>query len=234
MSEHICVRHGGRELSGVARADESWAKAARRIAASVTGDPVALDLSGEVKLFCVEPDVRVALRPMTRGDLPDVSRWRSTGHVHRWWATDGSPDLETVTAAYGPDIDGQTPTRRWVVEVNGRSIGFIQDYRIADYPDFALLAGAPDAIGLDYAIGEEAWLGRGIGVRMLWAWIERTRHRFPQATTYFAAPDHRNAASLRILAKAGFVEGVWFDEPQSDGSTATVVGNSLDVLRIAG
>jgi RimJ/RimL family protein N-acetyltransferase len=69
---------------------------------------------------------------------------------------------------------------------------------------------------------------------MLWAWIERTRHRFPQATTYFAAPDHRNAPSLRILAKAGFVEGVWFDEPQSDGSTATVVGNSLDVRSIAG
>ena len=48
-------------------------------------------------------------------------------------------------------------------------------------------------------------------------------------TLFFAAPDHRNTASLRCLAKAGFVEGIWFDEPQNDGSTATVVGCTLDV-----
>ena len=52
---------------------------------------------------------------------------------------------------------------------------------------------------------------------MLWAWMLRARRRFPDATTYFAAPDHRNAASLRMLAKAGFTEGLWFDEPQEDG-----------------
>ena len=52
---------------------------------------------------------------------------------------------------------------------------------------------------------------------MLWAWMQRARTRFPEATTYFAAPDHRNVASLRILAKAGFTEGLWFDEPQENG-----------------
>ena len=57
----------------------------------------------------------------------------------------------------------------------------------------------------------------------------RARHRFPDATSYFAAPDHRNAASLRMLAKAGFTEGLWFDEPQADGHTGTVVGCTLDV-----
>ena len=54
---------------------------------------------------------------------------------------------------------------------------------------------------------------------MLWAWMRRARTRFPEATTYFAAPDHRNVASLRMLAKAGFTEGVWFDEPQENGET---------------
>ena len=49
---------------------------------------------------------------------------------------------------------------------------------------------------------------------MLWAWMRRARHRFPDATAYFAAPDHRNAASLRMLDKPGFTEGLWFDEPR--------------------
>ena len=110
----------------------------------------------------------------------------------------------------------------------------MQDYRLADYPEYALLTPDPKAIGVDYAIGDEQWLSPGIGTRMLWAWSLRTRHRFVDATSYFAAPDHRNEASLRMLEKSGFVRGTWFDEPQADGSTDTVVGCSFDVGQVLG
>jgi RimJ/RimL family protein N-acetyltransferase len=120
----------------------------------------------------------------------------------------------------------------WVAEVNGRSIGFVQDYRISDYPEFALLTPDPAAIGVDYAIGEESSIGRGYGVRIVWAWMARARHRFPEATSYFAAPDHRNEASLRMLDKVGFSRGLWFDEPLADGTVGTMVGCTLDVRRV--
>jgi len=197
------------------------------------GDPVADDLSADVKRFVVDPDQRIVLRPMTRGDLPIVAGWLRQDHVRRWWGNDGATD-EQVAARYGPRVDGTTPTRMWVVDLNGHSIGFVQDYRIRDYPDVALLTPGPDAIGLDYVIGVPAWVGRGLGARILWTWMVRARDRFPDATAYFAAPDHANAASLRILGKAGFVEGIWFDEPQRDGSRATVVGCTLDVRRVLG
>ncbi len=137
-------------------------------------------------------------------------------------------------AKYAERVDGMSPTRMWVIEVNGRSVGFVQDYRIGDYPDYALLGPDPDAIGIDYAIGADQWRGRGLGPRVLWTWMLRARARFPEAATFFAAPDHRNAASLRVLAKAGFTEGLWFDEPQEDGTTRTVVGCSLDVRQVVG
>lgn len=228
---HVVVHDRGRDLAGVVHDGESWAAAARRTAASVHGDPVPVDLSGEVKQFLVDHDNRVTVRAMTRGDLRDVTRWRQSEHVRRWWASEGEPTAEAVEARYGPRIDGMSPTRMWVAEVNGRSVGFVQDYRIGDYPDYVVLGPDPDAIGVDYALSEE-WSGRGLGARVLWAWMVRTRHRFPGATTYFAAPDHRNAASLRMLAKAGFVEGLWFDEPQEDGTVDTVVGCTLDVRRV--
>lgn len=231
---HVVVGHGGRELAGVCRPGESWASAARRVAATVHGEPVAVDLSGEPKRFAIDNDVHVTLRPMVRGDLPDVARWRQHEHVLRWWQADGEPSLDNVTAQYAPDIDGMTPTRIWVVEANGRSIGFVQDYRLADYPDYAVLTPDPAAVGVDYAIGEPAWLHRGIGARMLWAWLLKSQHRFAEVTTLFAAPDHRNEASLRVLEKVGFTRGIWFDEPQPDGSVATVVGCSLDVRRVVG
>jgi aminoglycoside 6'-N-acetyltransferase len=231
VTVRLTVRDRGHDLAGVVHAGESWAAAARRTAASTHADPVPVDLSGEVKRFVVDHDNRVTVRAMTRGDLGVVTRWRQSEHIRRWWASDGEPTAELIAAKYGPRIDGRSPTRMWVAEVNGRSVGFVQDYRIGDYPDYVVLGPDPDAIGVDYALCEE-WSGRGLGARVLWAWMVRTLHRFPDAATYFAAPDHRNAASLRMLAKAGFVEGLWFDEPQDDGSVDTVVGCTLDVRRV--
>lgn len=230
---HLVVHDRGRALAGVVHDRESWAAAARRTVASLHVDPVPVDLSGEPKQFLVDHDNRVTVRAMTRGDLPDVTRWRQTDHLHRWWASDGEPTSERVAEQYGASIDGMTPTRMWIAEVNGRSVGFLQDYRIGDYPEYAVLGPDPDAIGVDYALAEE-WSGRGLGVRVLWAWMVRARRRFPAASAFFAAPDHRNAASLRMLAKAGFEEGLWFDEPQEDGTVQTVVGCTLDVRRVLG
>lgn len=232
MTTHLTVHDRGRELNGVVHDGESWAAAARRTCASMNREPVPRDLSGEVKHFVIDHDTTVAIRAMSRGDLADVTRWRQAEHVHRWWLGDGDPTEEAVTAKYGADIDGMTPTRMWVAEINGRSIGFVQDYRVRDYPEFALLTPDAEAIGVDYAIGDPAWVGRGLGVHILWAWMEKTRHRFPEADQYFAAPDHRNEASLRMLDKAGFDRGLWFDEPLSDGSVATMVGCTLDVRRV--
>lgn len=232
MSIHLVVLHRGHELSGVVHEGESWAAAARRTSASLTGDPTPVDLSGEPKVFVVDHDTVVTVRAMTRGDLPDVARWRAAVHVRRWWRADGEPTLPEVTRRYAPDIDGLTPTRMWVAEVNGRSVGFLQDYLIADYPEYAVLCPDPGAVGVDYAIGEPSRMGRGLGARILWSWMLRTHHRFPEVTSFFAAPDHRNEQSLRMLDKAGFVRGVWFDETETDGSVSTVVGCTLDVRRV--
>ena len=230
----LVVQQGEHELTGVVRAEESWAAAARRTCAALHVEPVPVDLSTETKRFTIDHDHHVALRAMTRGDLPEVLRWRQQDHVRPWWVSDGEPTLEAVTAKYGPDIDGTSATRMWVLEVNGRSVGFIEDYRIGDYPEYALLGPDPDAIGIDYMIGEPAWVGRGIGLLMIWAWMARARTRFPEARSVFSAPDHRNHPSIRVLRKAGFTEALWFDEPQSDGTVRTLVGHTLDVRTVIG
>lgn len=227
----VVVHHGERRLTGIAELGESWAAAAERIAVR----PVfPIDLSGEVKEFGADPWPVVALRPMVRGDLPDLVRWLGQHHVRTWYSVDGEPTPERVEEHYGPGLEGRTPTSLWVGEVNGRSIGMVQDYRIRDYPEYALLTPDPDAIGLDYLVGEPAWVGRGLATRMLWSLLSGLPRRYPGVTYAFAAPDHRNGASLRVLAKLGFEQGTWFDEPQPDGSTSTVIGCTLDLARVLG
>jgi aminoglycoside 6'-N-acetyltransferase len=229
----LVVRSDEQDLAGTVGPGESWADAARRIAGPGT-DPVPADLSGDVLRFIVDHDRVVVLRPMTHGDLDLVTRWRDGEAVRRWWQIGKEQTPEQIRRMYAERIEGRSPTRMWMVEVNGRSIGFVQDYRIGDYPEYAVLAPDPDALGLDYAIGADEWRGRGLGPAVIWAWMRGARERHPGVTSYFAAPDHRNRASLRILAKAGFTEGTWFDDPQSDGSVHTVIGCTLDVRRVIG
>jgi len=212
------------------RAEESWAQAADRFAQGV-GPVLAVDLSGEPLRFCVDEEHRFAMRPMTEGDLPDVVRWINKPHVARWW--DDHRSSEQVAAYYGPGIRGEDAVRYWIWEVNGRSVGFSQDYRIADHPEFALLCGRPDAIGFDYVIGEAAFVDRGLGTKLLWVYLrDIVVPAYHECFELFAAPDHRNARSLRVLAKLGATQGMWFDEPQSDGGVDTVVGCSIDVQRV--
>ncbi|MGA9746411.1 MAG: GNAT family N-acetyltransferase [Nocardioides sp.] len=251
-----------RLVNGVRHAGESLLGASLRSLREegLSGlEPWAVDLSGKVGVLAVDvpdasatdhltqdsgdpavaravavPDVRVGFRPMSRADLHDMVRWTAQPHVARWW-DDGSTDLAAAEKHYGPAIDGADPTRMWVVEINGRSVGFVQDYLIGDHPEYSALTARPDAVGIDYAIGEPTWTGRGTGTRMLWHFLrDVVRPHYISAQTCFAAPDHANATSLRVLDKLGFDRGLWFDEPQAGGGVETMVGCELDLRRILG
>jgi len=217
------------------RAGEAWAEAADRRAADLDllGPILAEDLSGDTLRFRTDTEHRFSVRPMTLGDLPDVTRWVNEPHVAKWW--DENRTSEQVAGYYGPALRGDDPTRLWIWEVNGRSVGFVQDYRISDHPEYLLLCSRPDAVGFDYVIGETAFVGRGIGTALLWVFLrDIVWPAYPGVTEFFAAPDHRNGASLRVLAKLGLTRGLWFDEPQGDGRVDTVIGCSLDVAQVMG
>lgn len=212
----------------------SYAVAADRIGERAGPGPVlARDLSGDPLRFGTDDEHRFSVRPMTEGDLADLQRWVNAEHVVPWW--DDRREAEQVAAHYGPAIRGEDPTRLSVWEINGRSVGFAQHYRIADHPEFALLCGRPDAVGFDYLIGERAFTARGLGTSMLWVFLrDIVVPAHPGVSELFAAPDHRNLASRRVLAKVGATEGLWFDEPTDAGTVVTVVGCSVDVAKVMG
>ncbi len=187
--------------------DRSWAAAADRRAgpgARTDGPVLAVDLSGDPLVFGTDPDHRLACRPLTRGDLGVLRRWLRHEHVARWW------------------VEGPRPragVRSWIWEVNGRSVGYAQDYPLG-----------PGVVGHDYLLGEPAYVGRGLGTGLLWVYLrDVVVPAYAGVRELVAAPDHRNAASRRVLVKLGATEGLWTDEP---GGGRTLVAHHLDVARV--
>lgn len=145
----------------------------------------------------------VSFRPLASADLPALVGWQRAPHVARWFG--GQLDLAAAQRKYGPRIAGESPTRVHVAAVAGQDAGFLQHYRVGDYPDYAAATGLPDAVGIDYAIGDAGLTRRGLGPQLVWAYIrDVVRPAHPAARHVLASPDAANVPSIRALEKAGF------------------------------
>src|SRR5439155_27134166 len=61
----------------------------------------------------------------------------------------------------------------YVILVDGRAVGLIQTYVVADNPDWeAIVQVGPGVAGVDILIGEEELTGRGLGPQVLAKFVE--------------------------------------------------------------
>jgi len=164
---------------------------------------------------------RLNFRSLGREDFTLLSQWMSAPHVRTWWRED--PDIEAVERRYGPAVDGRDQTECFLVEHHGGPIGFIQRYLLADNPDWQAslaVAGTPsDAAGIDYFIGVDTLIGKGLGPEIIDRFVEDTWTRYPgvSAVVVNVSPDNRR--SWRALEKAGFRRvwsGVFVSDDPSD------------------
>ena len=149
----------------------------------------------------------LTVRPLTRDDLPQLSRWLAEPHVAEWWRDPS--DLASVEASYVPCIDGTDPAEAFVIEAEGRAAGLIERYLVADDPEWDHAMQATGAVtggaaGIDYLIGEPGLTGRGYGTAAIGLFTTLTFRRYPQADAIVAAPQQANVGSWRALERAGY------------------------------
>jgi aminoglycoside 6'-N-acetyltransferase len=143
------------------------------------------------------------LRGLVPADLALVAGWLREPHVARWFLAGSSAQEQLADLRAG--ATGAEPTHLLLIVLDGRPAGWCQWYRCADYPDWAADTGAADGdIGIDYAIGDPAATGRGLGTDLIAALVREVRRHHPGAGI-IAGPEAANPASRRVLEKNGFV-----------------------------
>jgi RimJ/RimL family protein N-acetyltransferase len=124
--------------------------------------------------------------------------------------------LDQLEAEYGPGIDGSDPTEVFIVQVDGTPVGMIQRYMNRDDPGWDAQIDIPSAAGIDYYIGDPAYIGRGIGTAMIIAFVASVFAAYPKATCITAGVLRDNRPSWRALEKAGFRRERELDLESSD------------------
>jgi len=145
----------------------------------------------------------VRLRPITADDFGAMVQWINAPHVAAWW--DSTTDLPAVTEKYGPHVGNTDKAHVLIIEVGGRSVGFIQCYRHGDYPNWDSDVAVQNAAGIDYAVGDPDFVGQGVGTQAIRQISAMCFEIYPEIDVVVAVPQQANRASCRVLERAGFV-----------------------------
>lgn len=146
----------------------------------------------------------IGFRPVTLSDLPLIYRWLQRPHVKEWYG-EGDRTYEETVEHYRSRICGDAPTEAYLIQLDGKPIGYIQAYMISDYPEYsAALDVEEGAAGVDLYIGERKLIHKGLGSTALKAFLSEVVFMNPRTTCCVIGPEPKNLVAIRAYEKAGF------------------------------
>ncbi|MEO1771920.1 GNAT family N-acetyltransferase [Candidatus Enterococcus ferrettii] len=145
------------------------------------------------------------LRLLEDSDLSLVEGWLNAEHVRRWYEI---PDMGITIDDWLAEINQRHDAFTWltylIVSWQGQPIGLCQYYKCSDSDeDFGTLP-LKGTYGIDYLIGEDSFVGKGLGKRMIGLLVEQI-FRFTDAERVTADIDPENKASEKALLACGFI-----------------------------
>ena len=144
------------------------------------------------------------LRLLSDNDVSLVEAWLNKEHVKKWYEI---PHMGITIDDWMHEINERNGEFHWltylIVLWQSQPIGLCQYYKCEDSDeDFGALPLA-GSYGIDYLIGEESYLRKGLGKEMINLLVEKI-FSFPDAQRVTADIDENNAASGKSLLSCGF------------------------------
>lgn len=145
------------------------------------------------------------LRALCDDDISLVETWLNKEHVKEWYEI---PHMGVTIADWVHEIRERGGAFRWITHLialyDGTPIGFCQYYKCKDSADedFGTLS-IRGSYGIDYLIGEESYLGKGLGKGIVTSLVDMI-FSFQDAKRVTADIDNNNKASRKTLFSCGF------------------------------
>lgn len=142
---------------------------------------------------------RLTLTTFTDDDMGRMKGWLAKDRVRAWYTHPEAwlYELENRAGEYAF-------VRHFIARLDGRPVGFGQYYPVAaaGEPEYASYP-ADGTYSIDYMLGEDDCLGRGLGADLVAALVSAVS-ALPDARLVVVDPDEANAASRACLASNGF------------------------------
>lgn len=136
-----------------------------------------------------------------------VAQWLRQPHVSRWW---GDPEDQLAAVLERPLGGGDA-----LIAVDGAPVGYVRwQVVLRRELEAAGITDVPDgSIDIDIAIGDERFVGHGVGPAALAQVVARVRCAGPPPMIIMGT-SVANLSALRAFAKAGFRPLRRFDDPE--------------------
>lgn len=156
--------------------------------------------------------MNIHFTPLTEIHFPLLLKWLTTPHIRAWWDKDIHWTNEKITEKYLPYtrkykiLNGdKKPIYPFIILLDEMPVGYIQYYNRYDFaPELGYeLVDLPQSLAaIDFYIGEEKYLGKGIGSAALRLFLKE--YVLPKFNTCLVDPDNKNKVAIRTYQKAGF------------------------------
>ena len=146
----------------------------------------------------------IGFRRLTEDDMKLMHMWHQNEWVTKWYSGKKLTARE-IRAKYVPRINGVKPVHPYIIQYEGRDIGYIMTYRINDFPAYAKCVDVDEeAAGMDLFIGEKEFIHRGLGAVIMRRFL--TDYVFPLtgAESCILGPEPSNKIAIRAYEKTGF------------------------------
>jgi RimJ/RimL family protein N-acetyltransferase len=159
----------------------------------------------EVTKIDMLSSTEISFRKVKTEDLPLMHKWLNEPHVHEWYDKDKDNTFEEVTKRYDPKIVGKEPTDCYIVLYEKTPVGYIQTYKVNDWPEFGEYVRYDDhTSSIDLFIGEISFIGRGLGSLMLRKFLIEIIFSKQGISTCIIGPEPKNIRAIKAYEKAGF------------------------------
>jgi aminoglycoside 6'-N-acetyltransferase len=154
----------------------------------------------------------ITYRALAEADLPLLTHWLNREHLRAFYQRE-PVSADEVAAKYGPRIRGEVPTVSSLALLEGTPFGYLQCYRVVDWPDFRATIEVDHGLSIDLFISEPNLIGRGLGRRMLSGYVEQVAFALhPHERLCWIGHELENRAGRRCSRAAGFSPVKEYDE----------------------